>query len=73
MPFHPFFPIYHFITNFPLFSPLFSTTFPPFPNNPKAKYKIIDLFAGIEETRLGFHLTGQCQTVFSSEIDKFAK
>lgn len=45
----------------------------PFPNNTQAKYKIIDLFAGIGGTRLGFHLTGKCQTVFSSEIDKFAK
>ncbi|PYC99558.1 hypothetical protein B4U78_016255 [Microbacterium esteraromaticum] len=45
----------------------------PFPNNLNAKYKIIDLFAGIGGTRLGFHLTGKFQTVFGSEIDKFAK
>lgn len=45
----------------------------PFPNNLNVKYKIIDLFAGIGGTRLGFHLTGQFQTVFGSEIDKFAK
>ncbi|OAL10112.1 DNA cytosine methyltransferase [Candidatus Mycoplasma haematobovis] len=45
----------------------------PFPNNEKAKYKMIDLFAGIGGTRLGFHLTGQVKVVFSSEIDKFAK
>ncbi|WP_327084506.1 DNA (cytosine-5-)-methyltransferase [Mycoplasma ovis] len=47
--------------------------FVPLPNNLSAKYKIIDLFAGIGGTRLGFHLTNKCQTVFSSEIDKFAQ
>ncbi|MFC6276852.1 DNA (cytosine-5-)-methyltransferase [Psittacicella hinzii] len=44
----------------------------PFPNNSNAKYKVIDLFAGIGGVRLGFHQTGQANFVFSSEIDKFA-
>lgn len=44
----------------------------PFPNNKSAKYKMIDLFAGIGGTRLGFWQTGKTQVVFSSEIDKFA-
>lgn len=44
----------------------------PFPNNDNAKYKMIDLFAGIGGTRLGFYLTGKTSVVFSSEIDKFA-
>ncbi|MBR3770120.1 MAG: DNA (cytosine-5-)-methyltransferase [Lachnospiraceae bacterium] len=44
----------------------------PFPSNQNADYKMIDLFAGIGGTRLGFHLTGRTQSVFSSEIDKFA-
>lgn len=44
----------------------------PFPSNPNADYKMIDLFAGIGGTRLGFHLTGRTKSVFSSEIDKFA-
>lgn len=44
----------------------------PFPSNPNAKYTMIDLFAGIGGTRLGFHLTGQTKSVFSSEIDSFA-
>ena len=35
-------------------------------------YKIIDLFAGIGGTRLGFEKYG-CKTVFSSEWDKYAK
>ena len=33
---------------------------------------MIDLFAGIGGTRLGFQLTGRTKSVFSSEIDKFA-
>lgn len=45
----------------------------PFPNNEKAKYRIVDLFAGIGGTRLGFHLTGEAKVVFSSEINKFAR
>ncbi|RIV16360.1 DNA (cytosine-5-)-methyltransferase [Mycoplasmopsis gallopavonis] len=44
----------------------------PFPNCAHRKYKVIDLFAGIGGTRLGFHLTGKSNFVFSSEIDKFA-
>lgn len=44
----------------------------PFPTNIKADYKMIDLFAGIGGTRLGFHLTGRTASIFSSEIDKFA-
>lgn len=44
----------------------------PFPTNLNADYKMIDLFAGIGGTRLGFHLTGRTKSVFSSEIDKFA-
>ncbi|MBE9829189.1 DNA (cytosine-5-)-methyltransferase [Campylobacter concisus] len=44
----------------------------PFPNNENAPYKIIDLFAGIGGTRLGFYQTGKTNVVFSSEIDKFA-
>ena len=37
------------------------------------KYKTIDLFAGIGGLRLGFERTGRTETVFSSEIDKFAR
>ncbi len=44
----------------------------PFPNIDNAPYKMIDLFAGIGGTRLGFALTNQVNIVFSSEIDKFA-
>lgn len=44
----------------------------PFLSNKDAPYKMIDLFAGIGGTRLGFHQTGKVQSVFSSEIDKFA-
>lgn len=44
----------------------------PFKNNENAKYKMIDLFAGIGGTRLGFYQTGKTKVVFSSEIDKFA-
>lgn len=44
----------------------------PFPNLKNAPYKMIDLFAGIGGTRLGFYLTNKVTTVFSSEIDKFA-
>ncbi|MTB48077.1 DNA (cytosine-5-)-methyltransferase [Streptococcus uberis] len=46
---------------------------PPFKDNLNARYKIIDLFAGIGGTRLGFQLTGKTKTVFSSEWDKFAQ
>ena len=44
----------------------------PFKDDPDADYKMIDLFAGIGGTRLGFHMTGRTTSVFSSEIDKFA-
>lgn len=45
----------------------------PFPNNENAKYCMIDLFAGIGGTRLGFYQTGAVNIVFSSELDKFAQ
>jgi len=45
---------------------------PPFKNIDNADYKIIDLFAGIGGTRLGFYQTGRTSVVFSSEIDPFA-
>ncbi|EMF0228606.1 DNA (cytosine-5-)-methyltransferase [Enterococcus hirae] len=45
----------------------------PFPNPQKAKYKMIDLFAGIGGTRLGFQLCGDVKSVFSSEWDKFSQ
>lgn len=45
----------------------------PFPNNANAKYNMIDLFAGIGGTRLGFHQTGKVKVVFTSEIDSFAQ
>lgn len=44
----------------------------PFPNINNAKYTMIDLFAGIGGTRLGFYQTGKVKVVFSSEIDKFS-
>lgn len=44
----------------------------PFKNPITADYTMIDLFAGIGGTRLGFQLTGRTKSVFSSEIDKFA-
>lgn len=44
----------------------------PFENKNDVPYKMIDLFAGIGGTRLGFYQTGKTQVVFSSEIDKFA-
>lgn len=37
------------------------------------RYKTIDLFAGIGGLRLGFDQTRRAETVFSSEIDKFAR
>lgn len=43
-----------------------------FKNKKNAKYSMIDLFAGIGGTRLGFHQTNNVKSVFSSEIDKFA-
>lgn len=45
----------------------------PFKNKKDAKYKMIDLFAGIGGTRLGFYQTGQVQNVFSSEWNKFSQ
>lgn len=45
----------------------------PFENFENARYKMIDLFAGIGGTRLGFQLTGQVKSVFSSEWDKFSQ
>ena len=45
----------------------------PFPNNAKGRYKMIDLFAGIGGTRLGFYQTNAVDVVYSSEWDKFAK
>ncbi|SNU06665.1 DNA (cytosine-5)-methyltransferase 1 [Lachnospiraceae bacterium] len=44
----------------------------PYLNPDHADYKMIDLFAGIGGTRLGFQLTGRTKSVFSSEIDKYA-
>lgn len=44
----------------------------PFLSPENADYNMIDLFAGIGGTRLGFQLTGRTRSVFSSEIDKFA-
>lgn len=44
----------------------------PFKNDENAPLKMIDLFCGIGGTRLGFQLTGQVKSVFSSEIDSFA-
>ena len=44
----------------------------PFFNPKHVDYKMIDLFAGIGGTRLGFQQTGRVASVFSSEIDKFA-
>ncbi len=45
---------------------------PPF-KNVEGKYKMIDLFAGIGGTRLGFTQTNEVNVVFSSEWDKFAQ
>ena len=44
----------------------------PFPNPSSADYSMIDLFAGIGGTRLGFYQTGRVKCLFSSEIEKFA-
>ena len=45
----------------------------PFEDKPDAPFKMIDLFAGIGGTRLGFFQTGKTHVVFSSEIDSNAK
>ncbi len=44
----------------------------PFPNIENAPYKMIDLFAGIGGTRLGFYQTKKVNVVFSSEFDEHA-
>lgn len=44
-----------------------------FKNPQNAPYTMIDLFAGIGGTRLGFWQTGKVATVFSSEIDKYSR
>lgn len=46
---------------------------PPFPNNDNGRYKMIDLFAGIGGTRIGFWQTGAVNIVYSNEWDRFAK
>lgn len=46
---------------------------PPFPNNDNGRYRMIDLFAGIGGTRLGFWQTGAVNVVYTSEWDKFAQ
>lgn len=45
----------------------------PFKNPKHAKYSMIDLFAGIGGTRLGFYQTNKVRNVFSSEWDKFSQ
>lgn len=45
----------------------------PFPNNKNGRYKMIDLFAGIGGTRLGFTQTGAVNVVFSDEFNKFSQ
>lgn len=45
----------------------------PFPNNPDGRYRMIDLFAGIGGTRLGFVQTGAVNIVFSDEFDKYSQ
>ena len=44
----------------------------PYPNLEKAKYSMIDLFAGIGGTRLGFVLSNKVKVVFTSEINKYS-
>src|SRR5699024_4796362 len=46
---------------------------PPFPNPKNPKYTMIDLFAGIGGTRLGFQLHESVGSIFSSEWDKFSQ
>lgn len=46
---------------------------PPFLVEEELPFKMIDLFAGVGGTRLGFQLTDEVQTVFTSEWDKFAQ
>ena len=45
----------------------------PFPNNDDGRYRMIDLFAGIGGTRLGFIQTGAVNIVFSDEFNKFSQ
>ncbi len=45
----------------------------PFPNNQNGRYRMIDLFAGIGGTRLGFVQTGAVNIVFSDEFNKFSQ
>lgn len=45
----------------------------PFASPKKYDYSMIDLFAGIGGTRLGFYQTGRIGNVFSSEWDKFSQ
>lgn len=45
----------------------------PFPNDPDGRYRMIDLFAGIGGTRLGFVQTGAVNIVFSDEFNKFSQ
>lgn len=45
----------------------------PFPNNENGRYRMIDLFAGIGGTRMGFTQTGAVNIVFSSEINAFSQ
>jgi DNA (cytosine-5)-methyltransferase 1 len=45
----------------------------PFMNPKEADYTMIDLFAGIGGTRLGFQLTGRVKSVFTSEWDRFSQ
>lgn len=59
-------------SNLEIFSILEFSEQAAFENNENAEYTMIDLFAGIGGTRLGFHQTERVKSVFSSEIDKFA-
>ena len=45
----------------------------PFENPADADYTMIDLFAGIGGTRLGFYQTNRVRNVFSSEWNKFSQ
>lgn len=45
----------------------------PFPNNENARYRMIDLFAGIGGTRIGFWKTGAVNVVFSDEFNNFSQ
>ncbi|RMC39080.1 DNA (cytosine-5-)-methyltransferase [Lactobacillus sp. ESL0233] len=45
----------------------------PFKNPKNAPFSMVDLFAGIGGTRLGFQLTGKVKIVFSSEWNKFSQ